>query len=76
MSTGLAAQLLQTTEPRLAELVRRGKIDPAPLVVSGRRRWLASHLLQAAHQLGVLTGDLRQRLTVADHDRSTRRDRL
>ncbi len=59
ISTGQAAQLLSTTEPQLAELVRRGKVQPPPLVFAGRRLWYADHLLQAAQELGVLTDELR-----------------
>ena len=54
--------MLGTTEPRLNGLVRRGKIDPAPPVVSGRRLWGREHLLQAARALGVPTDELQRRL--------------
>lgn len=60
--TGLAAQLLGTTEPRLAETVRRAKVKPPPPIVAGRRLWYAIHLLQAAAALGVLTDELRATL--------------
>jgi hypothetical protein len=62
ISTGQAAQLLQITEPQLAELVRRGRIDPPPAVFAGRRLWFAQHLLQAARHLDVLTHELAARL--------------
>jgi len=52
LSTGQVAELLATTEPQLAELVRRGRIRPAPVVLAGRRLWQESHLLQAARALG------------------------
>ena len=59
MSTGQAAQLLATTEPRLAETVRRGRVSPEPPILAGRRLWGPQHLLQAARALGVLTDELR-----------------
>lgn len=51
LSTGQAATFLNTTEPRLAELVRRGRIQPAPTVRAGRRLWDETHLRQAAELL-------------------------
>jgi hypothetical protein len=62
ITTGQAATLLFTTEPRLADLVRKGKIVPPPEVVAGRRLWQQQHLLQAAEHLGVLTTDLQAKL--------------
>jgi hypothetical protein len=61
-STGAAAALLGSIEPKLADLVRRGKVLPPPRVIAGRRLWDCSHVLQAAEHLGLLTDDLRQRL--------------
>ena len=61
-STGQAAQFLNSTEPQLAELVRSGKVHPAPEVFAGRRLWQREHLLQAAEALGLLTDDLRAQL--------------
>jgi hypothetical protein len=55
ISTGQSAQLLNTTEPTLAEFVRRGKIEPAPAVFAGRRLWYATHIRQAAQLLGIET---------------------
>jgi len=55
-STGEAARFLRTTEPRLAELVRRGKIHPEPEIVAGRRLWYSGHLRQAAKRMGLLDG--------------------
>jgi hypothetical protein len=52
-STGGVAALLHSTEPKLAELVRRGKISPAPRVVAGRRLWERDHVVQAAVCLGL-----------------------
>jgi hypothetical protein len=66
LSTGQAARLLDTNEPRLADLVRKGKITPPPEVVAGRRLWLMAHLLQAAEHLGVLTAELRAKLAGID----------
>ena len=62
ISTGQAAQLLNTTEPRLAETVRRGKVSPPPPVMAGRRLWAPTHLRQAARALGLLTESLEERL--------------
>ncbi len=62
-STGQAAKVLNTDEPHLAELVRRGKIKPEPKVIAGRRLWERVPLFQAAEQLGVLTNDLRARIS-------------
>ncbi len=60
--TGQTADLLQTTEPVLNDLIRRRKVHPPPRVVAGRRQWEESHILQAAELLGVPTDDLRRRL--------------
>jgi len=62
ISTGQTAFVLESTEPRVAEAVRRGLISPAPPVLAGRRLWQAEHVLQAAEALGVLTDELRARL--------------
>ncbi len=59
-STGSAAKLLDTTEPRLADFIRRGKIRPAPRVVAARRAWENTHLRQAAQILGIT--DIERRL--------------
>ena len=60
LSTGQAANLLGTTEPRLSEVVRRKKVAPAPWVVAGRRLWSAQDLAQAAEALGVLTPAIKE----------------
>ena len=65
LTTGAAASLLGTTEPRLAETVRRARIDPAPTIVAGRRLWTLEQVLQAAEVLGVLDAALRERITAA-----------
>lgn len=52
-STGQVARLLGVAEPRLNDLVRRGKIHPTPRVIVGRRVWLPFHVLQAAKELHV-----------------------
>ncbi len=62
ITTGTAAELLGTTEPRLAETVRRGHVTPPPPVRAGRRLWSAEHLLQAAEALNLLTDDLRAQI--------------
>jgi hypothetical protein len=61
-STGQSARILDTTEPRLADLVRKGKINPPPEISAGRRLWGSSHILQAAEHLGTPTDELRRRL--------------
>lgn len=50
--TGTVSRALRVSEPRLNELLRRGKIDPAPVVERGRRLWQAEHVRQAAQILG------------------------
>ena len=52
-STGEAATLLGVTETRLNDLVRRGKINPAPRLFAGRRAWEEVHVRQAARALGI-----------------------
>ena len=53
ITSGQVASLLDTTEPRLNDLIRRRRIDPPPPVVSGRRLWGPDHIRQAAEQLGL-----------------------
>jgi hypothetical protein len=66
-TTGAAAELIGSTEPRLADTVRRGYVTPPPPIVAGRRLWSRAHLLQAAEALGQLTDELRAKLaTEAD----------
>lgn len=65
LSTGQAAYFLGTTEPRLADLVRKGKIQPLPEITAGRRIWEIAHLLRAGDALGLDPDELRRRL-VAD----------
>jgi hypothetical protein len=60
--TGQAAELLNATEPALNQLIRAGKLNPSPPVISGRRLWSEQHVLQAAEHLGVLTEELRAEL--------------
>ena len=64
-STGEAARLIGTTEPHIAETIRRGKVSPEPPVLAGRRLWGPDHLGQAADALGLLTEVLRVRLEAA-----------
>ena len=63
LNTGAAAVLLGTTEPKLSEVVRRGRITPPPPILAGRRLWSREHVLQAAAALGLLTDELRERLS-------------
>lgn len=51
ISTREAARLLHATESQLAELVRRDRLDPSPVVISGRRLWYAPHVRSAAQEL-------------------------
>jgi hypothetical protein len=57
-TTGAVARLLSTTEPRVAETVRRGRIIPEPTIVAGRRLWTTDQIRQAAEVLGVPVPDL------------------
>lgn len=63
LTTGAAAKALGTTEPRLADTVRRGHVTPPPPILAGRRLWSLKHLLQAADALDLPTDELRQQLT-------------
>jgi hypothetical protein len=65
LTTGASAALLGTTEPRLAETVRRGRIDPPPTIVAGRRLWTHDQVVQAAQALGNLDDEQRQRIDAA-----------
>ena len=59
VSSGIAARLLGTTEPRLNGLIRHGKISPLPDLIAGRRAWGALHIAQAAKLLGAsIPGEL------------------
>jgi hypothetical protein len=60
--TGAVVRLLGTTEARLQELIRRGRIQPPPPISAGRRQWYAAHVVQAAKVLGVVSPDLEARL--------------
>jgi hypothetical protein len=62
ISTGQAAHFLGTTEPRLADLVRKGKIQPYPPIAAGRRLWEIHHILDAGACLGLDPDELRRRL--------------
>ena len=62
-STGDAARQLGVTEPRLNGLIRRGRVRPEPPIVAGRRLWAPEHVLQVAESLGLLTDELRERLS-------------
>lgn len=53
ISTGRAALILGVTEPQLGDVIRRGKVHPAPPVVAGRRLWTRDHLRKAGDVLGV-----------------------
>ncbi len=57
-STGQVARALGITEPRLNDLLRRGKISLLPPVASGRRLWGREHIQAAEAQLGIDIEDL------------------
>jgi hypothetical protein len=52
-SSGQAALVLDTIEPILNQLVRKGRIDPPPPIVAGRRQWSEASILSAARALGL-----------------------
>lgn len=64
-TTGAAADLIGTTEPRLSDTVRRGRIEPEPTIVAGRRLWTREQVLQAAEVLGILDANSRAQI---DHE--------
>ena len=64
ISTGQVGGLLGTTEPKLSEEVRRGRVTPPPAIFAGRRLWMPEHVLQAAKNLGLLTDELREKLSL------------
>jgi hypothetical protein len=61
-STGQVAALLGLTEPRLNDLLRRGKILGAPPCVAGRRIWSERHITAAAAALGIATATVEAEL--------------
>ena len=66
-TTGQLALLLEVTEPKLSELVRRGHIQPPPTIVSGRRLWNRDQVRQAAEVLGIkLSANLREQSEGSD----------
>jgi hypothetical protein len=69
ITTRTLAEWLDRTEPQVADLVRRGKIQPAPVVVAGRRLWTAGQARQAAAHFD-LQGDEFERL-LASHCRGS-----
>ncbi len=66
ITSGDLARLLQTTEPRLGEAVRRGRVSPPPEVIAGRRHWTRQQALQVAAAIGELTDDIRTTLEDAE----------
>ncbi|MBK9386594.1 MAG: helix-turn-helix domain-containing protein [Planctomycetes bacterium] len=55
-STGQVAEIFGVTEPKLNDLLRRGKIPGAPPCAAGRRMWSEQHITAAAAALGVDAG--------------------
>tara|TARA_R110002072_G_scaffold19443_4_gene72021 strand:- start:5095 stop:5307 length:213 start_codon:yes stop_codon:yes gene_type:complete len=68
MSTGQVARALGAVEPKVAELVRRGRITPPPPIVAGRRLWSLDQALEAARLLGVHDAEARERLNQGASD--------
>lgn len=64
-STGQIAALVLTPEPRVADLVRRGKISPPPQVIAGRRLWTRDQARQAAERLDRLQPDVEAAIDAA-----------
>jgi hypothetical protein len=60
-STGEVATLLGATEPRLNDLIRRGKIAPAPPISAGRRLWADDDVARARAALGAIRSAGEQR---------------
>lgn len=58
LTTGAAAELLGTTEPKLAETVRRGRVTPPPPIQAGRRLWSPDQIRQAAEALDLPVPDM------------------
>jgi len=52
-STGQLARLLGTTESRISELVRRGRLADPPIVIAGRRLWMPEQIAEVAGLLGL-----------------------
>ncbi len=67
LSTAQVRDLLGLdNDKRLNDLVRTGRIRPAPRVVSGRRLWEIAHVTAAANALGIPVDDVRRRLESGD----------
>lgn len=64
--TGQVAGLLGVLEPQLNGLVRRGRVQPRPPVVAGRRLWSWIHVQQAAEALGVSEETVKARIHLAE----------
>ena len=51
MSTGQAARAVGIREPQLQDILRRGKIDPPPPILAGRRVWSEDNVEQVRQYL-------------------------
>ena len=65
ITTGQAARVLGVTEPRLNGLIRKGRLNPEPLVSAGRRQWEQRHLSEAAAALGISADAIQRKLACA-----------
>ena len=67
-STGQVARALGVTEPKVAELVRRGRITPAPNILAGRRLWTLPQALRAAELLCLDSDSVAEALSDANQE--------
>jgi hypothetical protein len=68
-STGEVAQFLGVPEPRLNDLIRRGRIVPLPPIAAGRRRWEGEHIIAAASAAGLDESLIRDRFQAREVSR-------
>ena len=62
-TSGQAADLLRETEPKLNRLIRNRRLTEQPPIVSGRRQWTVTHILEAARLLGASEPDVLARIS-------------
>lgn len=58
LSTGAVARLIDVPEARIQQVIRRGRVCPAPAVAAGRRLWTADQVRQAATHLNALSPEI------------------
>lgn len=66
LPTGQVVRILETPESRVHEAVRRGHVDPPPVVIAGRRLWEPAQVRQVAEHLGLLTEEVERLLGEED----------